>query len=99
MKATSGLIDTPPIHRIGGVLQSMRRGAILRSVAHSPHRLLCAALFWLIASAAFCSEAQLPPRQKQFVDELRNLLPKSEPWENWIANSQASLPDLDELPS
>src|SRR5438552_2512984 len=52
--------------------------------------------FWLCGAAAF---AQTNLKQKQVLEEMLRVFPKSEPWEAWLQKTGALPPDFDSLPS
>jgi pimeloyl-ACP methyl ester carboxylesterase len=55
-------------------------------------RPLVSCLFVLLVVPAFAAEPET-------IQELRRLLPKSEPWERWLENAKPTPPDFEKLPS
>ena len=70
--------------------QSRGRPRALRAIA-----LICVLCWFPLPSAL----TQAPSKQKVFLDQLLQILPKSEPWEAWLRQTGNMPPNFDALPS
>ena len=65
-------------------------------------KLLCLAALWLlliIAAGLPAATTNAPPteKQKQLLEEILRILPKSEPWERWVKATGSYPPDFDTM--
>ena len=65
-------------------------------------KLLCLAALWLLLAAlvpTLAATTNAPPteKQKQLLEEILRILPKSEPWERWVKATGSYPPDFDTM--
>src|SRR3954452_6088541 len=65
----------------------------------SKHFTFCIGLWLACTGTALCQTLPRLQKQQQYLDELLRILPKSEPWENWLREKKKLPPDFDALAS
>jgi pimeloyl-ACP methyl ester carboxylesterase len=65
----------------------------------SKHFTFCIGLWLACTGTALCQTLPRLQKQQQYLDELLRVLPKSEPWENWLREKKQLPPDFEAMPS